>query len=356
MINQRLFDHYKIDTKKNLQIKNICPRPYDTILIDKNGSCYACECQSWLPQSIGNLQIKDLSEITGSEIHNLLRESVSDGTYRYCNEHQCSYIKSGAVLNDNTNKLRHLRLAIDDSCNLRCPSCRKGLIFHKNGSAFRLGIKLANKINNFLQQGLNYDLFPTPITVHIGSDGDPFASHVYRHFMEQTPKSKMIRYSILTNALMFEDFHTKVPHIIDNLDELGVSIDGASKETYEKLRLGGKWDNIHRNLKCIANLKQKHNFRFILHFVVQKDNYHEMEKIIDLGEQYGADRVWLNKIENWNTFEDWDEQNLFVPTHPDNIDYNLYLNQVIQRIWKRNDRFIECPTLISEEVRYKNKN
>ena len=356
MINQRLFDHYKIDTKKNLQIKNICPRPYDTILIDKNGSCYACECTSWLPQSIGNLQIKDLSEITGSEIHNLLRESVSDGTYRYCNEHQCSYIKSGAVLNDNTNKLRHLRLAIDDSCNLRCPSCRKGLIFHKNGSAFRLGIKLANKINNFLQQGLNYDLFPTPITVHIGSDGDPFASHVYRHFMEQTPKSKMIRYSILTNALMFEDFHTKVPHIIDNLDELGVSIDGASKETYEKLRLGGKWDNIHRNLKCIANLKQKHNFRFILHFVVQKDNYHEMEKIIDLGEQYGADRVWLNKIENWNTFEDWDEQNLFTPTHPDNIDYNLYLNQVIQRIWKRNDRFIECPTLISEEVRYKNKN
>ena len=168
MINQRLFDHYKIDTKKNLQIKNICPRPYDTILIDKNGSCYACECTSWLPQSIGNLQLQNLSEITGSEIHNLLRESVSDETYRYCNEHQCSYIKSGAVLNDNTNKLRHLRLAIDDSCNLRCPSCRKGLIFHKNGSAFRLGIKLANKINNFLQQGINYDLFPTPITVHIG--------------------------------------------------------------------------------------------------------------------------------------------------------------------------------------------
>ena len=35
MINQRLFEHYNIDTKKNLQIKNICPRPYDTILIDK---------------------------------------------------------------------------------------------------------------------------------------------------------------------------------------------------------------------------------------------------------------------------------------------------------------------------------
>ena len=63
MINQRLFYHYNIDTKKNLQIKNICPRPYDTIQIDKNGSCYACECTSWLPQSIGNLQLKSISHI-----------------------------------------------------------------------------------------------------------------------------------------------------------------------------------------------------------------------------------------------------------------------------------------------------
>ena len=98
MINQRLFEHYKIDTKKNLQIKNICPRPYDTVLIDKNGSCYACECQSWLPQSIGNLQLKSLDEIINSKMQQHLQSSVADGSYRYCNEHQCSYIKSNAVL------------------------------------------------------------------------------------------------------------------------------------------------------------------------------------------------------------------------------------------------------------------
>ena len=63
MINQRLFDWYKIDTSKNLGIRNHCPRPFDTVLIDKNGYCFACECTSWLPQSIGNLQIKTLDEI-----------------------------------------------------------------------------------------------------------------------------------------------------------------------------------------------------------------------------------------------------------------------------------------------------
>ncbi len=303
MINERLFKHYKIDTAKDLKIKNRCPRPFDTVLIDKQGSCYACECQSWLPQSIGNLQVKLLSEIIeDNEMRKHLQGSITDGSYRYCNEHQCSYIRSNVVLHGQSERIQHLRLAIDDSCNLRCPSCRKGMIFHKEGSAYNLGIRLADRILDWL-----YDL-KHPIQVHIGSDGDPFASHVYRHFMEQTPEHDHIKYSILTNGLMFKEFHTRVPNVIRNLKELGVSIDGASKETYEKLRLGGKWDKINENLECMADLKQKHNFYFGLHMVVQQDNWHEIESMLELGHRYNADRVYFNKIEDWNTDIDFASQ------------------------------------------------
>jgi MoaA/NifB/PqqE/SkfB family radical SAM enzyme len=342
MINQRLFDWYKIDTNKDLKIKAVCPRPYDTILIDKNGSCYACECTSWLPQSIGNLQLKSLDEIIDSSMHKHLQDSIADRTYRYCNNNQCSYLlddrgpragpkgrplwynegRSGSwpwQTKKLTTQIKHIRLAIDDSCNLRCPSCRKDLIFHKEGSAFKLGIKLADKINDWLHT------YKHPIQVHIGSDGDPFASHVYRYFMEQTPERDNIKYSILTNGLMFKELHTKIPYVINNLQELGVSIDGASKETYEKLRLGGSWEKINQNLKCISELKEKHNFRFILHFVVQKDNYHEMEDIIHLGQQYNADRIWLTKIQDWNTFDNFEEHNIFNSAHPLHSDYEIKL-------------------------------
>ena len=302
MINPRLFEQYNIDTKKDLKIKNLCPRPKDTILIDKQGSCYACECTSWLPQSIGNLQIKSLGEIIGSDMHQHLQDSITDGTYRYCNEHQCSYLKSGAVLHGQPDRIQHLRLAIDDSCNLRCPSCRKGMIFHKEGSAYNLGIRLADRINEWLYNHRH------PIQVHIGSDGDPFASHVYRHFMEQTPERDNIKYSILTNGLMFKEFYNTVPHIINNLQELGVSIDGATKETYEKLRLGGKWGKIIEALECIAELKKKKDFRFNLHFVVQQDNWHELEAMLELGHRYSVDTVYFNKIEDWNTDIDFDSQ------------------------------------------------
>ena len=344
MISQRLFKHYNIDTSKDLKIRHRCPRPFDTVLIDKTGSCYACECQSWLPQSIGNLQIKSLKEIINGSMHKHLQSSIDDNTYRYCNEHQCSYILSDSEFNFGMNYSMNIRLAIDNSCNLKCPSCRTDLIFHKSGSAYNLGIKLADKINEWLWQ------YNNSVQVHIGSDGDPFASHVYRHFMQTTPKSNNIKYSILTNGVMFKEFHPKVPKVIQNLSELGISIDGATKETYEKLRLGGKWDKILENLESMAEAKNKYGFTFIFHFVVQKDNFHEMENIIDMAEKYNADHVYLNKIEDWGTMQSFNQQNIWGPK-----EFQSCLEKVIARIHARADRFIDCPTLINEAVRNRSK-
>jgi len=322
MINQRLFDRYRINTTKNLEIKKRCPRPFDTVLIDKRGSCYACECQSWLPQSIGNLQIKSLKKIIGSDMHQHLQSSIEDQTYRYCNEHQCSYIRGGRLMDSNATNTQHLRLAIDDSCNLRCPSCRIGMVFHKEGPQFNLGLRLADKINQWLQN------YPHPVQVHIGSDGDPFASHVYRYFMENTPERDNIKYSILTNGLMFKEFSPRVNKVIRNIKELGISIDGASKDTYERLRLGGRWDKINENLEHIADLKVRHGFSLKLHFVVQKENYHEMCEIVKLGQKYKADRVWLSRIQDWNTWEDFASQNIFNKEHPQHNDFKQHLSEL----------------------------
>ena len=41
--------------------------------------------------------------------------------------------------------------------------------------------------------------------------------------------------------------------------------------------------------------------------VVQQDNWHELEDMLELGRRYGADRIYFNKMEDWNT----------------NIDFNL---------------------------------
>ena len=302
MINQALFEQYRIDTNKHMNIGKVCSRPFDTVLIDKRGSCYACECTAWLPQSIGNLQIKSLSEILESPMRRHLQESVSDGSYRYCNEHQCPFLRDHGIEKKTTELVKHLRLAIDDSCNLRCPSCRKHMIFHKEGTLYDLGIRLADRVNDWLTD------YPHDLKVHIGSDGDPFASHVYRHFMSNTPKKDSIKYSLLTNGLMIKEFHNRIPHVMNNLELLGMSIDGATQSTYEKLRLGGKWNKAMEALECIAELKDRLGFTFHMHMVVQQDNWHEMEKMLELGHRYKADKVYFNKIEDWSTDIDFSSQ------------------------------------------------
>ena len=93
-----------------------------------------------------------------------------------------------------------------------------------------------------------------------------------------------------------------------NLKTLGISIDGATESTYEKLRLGGKWDKVIDALECVKALKDEHGFEFQLHMVVQQDNWHEMEPMLNLGRKYFADRIYFNKIEDWNTRVDFERQ------------------------------------------------
>ena len=341
MINPRLFDWYGIDTTKDLKIKSICGRPFNTILIDKNGSCFACECTSWLPQSVGNLQKLELEEIIDSDLTRLMRASVSNGTYRYCNEKQCPYILSKYIDNAEYNlynELKHIRLALDDSCNLSCPSCRQNKIFLYRGKMFDMRLKLVDKVIKYIHNNQQRQF-----NIHIGSDGDPFASLIYRNFMRRTDVFKNLTYSVLTNGLLIKKKFNKFRHVIDNLNILGISVDGASKHTYEKLRRGGSFEKLLENLEFIKNLDRK--FKLELHCVIQKENYQEMSAIVDLAEKYGADRIWLNKITNWNTFTDFESKNITNPAHPDYQSYLKILQQLKDRSKTYVTRFIEMPTL-----------
>ena len=337
MINSRLFDQYSIDINKNLNIKKRCPRPFDTVLIDKQGSCYLCECTSWLPQSAGNLQIKTLEEIVDSSVAKELQGSILDRSYRYCNNNHCAYLldykgTDSWDLAKPIKKIKNIRLAIDDSCNLSCPSCRKKKIFYKSGTLFNNRIKLINKVLDFIRSQ-NHS-----IQVHIGSDGDPFASIIYRYFMLKTKDLHNIRYSIQTNGLLIKKNFHKFKHITDNLTQIGISIDGASKSTYEELRQGGVWEKLLENLEFLKTIKK---FKTHFHFVVQQKNYHEIEPFIELGIKYGADKIFLNRITNWGTLLDFNNHAVADQTHPE----NKKLLQILDRI-KNKENFVEFRSLL----------
>jgi len=349
MINSRLFDWYGIDTQKNLKIKNICPRPFDTVLIDKQGSCYICECTSWLPQSAGNLNLQSLSDILESAVAKTLRDSILDGSYRYCNNKQCSYLldarNEGVPWSEKipSVQIKNIRLAIDDSCNLSCPSCRTKIIFEKEKSILKKRCNLVDKVIDYVKTQSHV------IKIHIGSDGDPFASLVYRYFLKKIKNIANVQFTIQTNGLLIKKMYQRYNELFEKLEILNISIDGATRETYEKLRRGGSYKKIIENLQTVKELQKKYKFKFIIHFVVQLENYKDMIPMIELAKQYGAERLWFNRITNWNTYKDF--SNIDVLDN-NNKDYQLCTNE-IEKILKLNETkvIIEMPTMITKQFK-----
>jgi len=296
-----------------------------------------------LPQSAGNLYLKSLAEIIQSDVAKELQESILDNSYRYCNNKRCAWLLDkddlpGWGKEIPKNKIKNIRLAIDDSCNLSCPSCRTHQIFEKDKSYLKKKYKLADRIIEFMHSQKHV------IKVHIGSDGDPFASLVYRYFIKNIKKCNNVRFSIQTNGLLISKMHGRFLDMFGRLDELNISIDGATKETYEKLRRGGSFLKLLENLEYIKDLKNHLNFKFIIHFVVQKDNYQEMPSMVELSKKYLADGVWFNRITNWNTFKNFDNFDVGSDQHLEHLSYLKILQNIKQSVdYKK--KYIKTATL-----------
>jgi len=315
MINQKLFDHYKIDTKKNLAIPKKCGRPFDTILIDKFGNCYACECTAWLPQSIGNIQVQTIDQILQSPKRKHLQNSILDKTYRYCNQAQCSYLNTytePALDNESTpgyiprkKKAFTIRLAVDDSCNLQCPSCRQTRIFVSRGPVLNRKRKWIDKIVKWI------DAQTRRIIIVIGSDGDPFASLIYRYFMTCAEQHKWthVSYQFQTNGLLIKKMYNRYRWVFDRTSAINISVDGADAEVYEQLRLGGNFKQLCDNMTFLKQIKR--NFKIYLHMVVQKTNWQQMPGVLELCETNGFEQVYFNLIQDWTTGLDIKEQTQF---------------------------------------------
>ena len=339
MINSRLFDWYGIDTKKNLGLSTFCPRPYDTVLIDKMGSCYLCECTSWLPQSVGNLHIQPLEDILNSNVANEPRNSIADGSYRYCNTKRCSYFLAKGTQHLHFKKtlpdrqIKNIRLAIDDSCNLSCPSCRTHQIFERDKFQLRKKYKLADRIIEYVQSQKHN------INIHVGSDGDPFASLVYRYFIKQAKELPNVRFSIHTNGLLIKKMYHRHVELFERLDILNISMDGASKETYETLRRGGSYEKIIENLQFIKMLDR--TFVTKIHMVVQEKNFREMIDFIGLARSYDIDRIIFNRIEDWNTDTEFSRNNIFAAGHPLHGEVRKMLDDIMLIRKNYPEKFIE---------------
>ena len=94
--------------------------------------------------------------------------------------------------------------------------------------------------------------------------------------------------------------------IDEKIGEIQISIDGATKQTFEGIRAGSKFEQIVENVKMLNEYAREKGeiWRTSCWMLVQKDNYCEMEQLLDLAEYMKFTRVVYSlDVSNWGKAE-----------------------------------------------------
>ena len=346
-----------IDGQKDLAGR-YCDKLWTWFEVDMWGKCWMC-CPSWLPYSIGNILEDDIKEMWNGPKAQALRQQVFDGTWQYCQHNFCPLIASdklpslkaakanarsdidrslahtnfnyisdhGEELSIIANELpTRINFSNDESCNLKCPSCRPDKILLTEGKLYDTRKLINDKtVEAFLTE-------PTDryFSIHVTGSGDPFASKIYRDMLYNLDGSKFpnLDINLQTNGVMFTPkMWNKLHKIHNQLRACRISFDAGTKDTYEnKTRLGGNWDLLLRNCDFLNDRQNDYN-KFYIHydFVVQATNYKEMPTYIDLilNRYNNAVTINFSLVTDWGTWspEDYKNQCIWKDSHPEHNDF-----------------------------------
>jgi pyruvate-formate lyase-activating enzyme len=309
---------------KSSWIPGHCEIPFSTILIDENGNIFLCVCQAYLPKILCNiLDIETCEEFWQLYYNNEIKNSILDKSHRFCKSN-CSAIQTAYHKLPTTNfvsyeelvkiKPHTLQLCIDNSCNLRCPTCRTEMILHHNNFDYQSRLqKILNKIDMifFKTQSI--------YKVHLLSGGEFLASKTILNWMFEKSKQN-IRFILQTNGNLIYNYRDKCSEIFKKTESLFISIDAATPEVYNKVRVGGNWNNLITSLDWLKVNCPKLNLFF--NYTISSLNYVDTKNFIKFSDKYKPKKIYFSRVENW-----FDNPKIFEPLdiwnndHPENGDF-----------------------------------
>jgi MoaA/NifB/PqqE/SkfB family radical SAM enzyme len=142
-------------------------------------------------------------------------------------------------------------------------------------------------------------LSPRP-TVFFGGYGEPLIHHKLIEWVKRL-KALGARVELITNGLLLTE-ERSLQLIRAGLDMLWVSLDGASPESYEDVRIGSSLSKVIENLKTLRRIRYKatdiDNTKPTLGiaFVAMKDNIAELPELLRLGISLGAKQFSISNV------------------------------------------------------------
>jgi MoaA/NifB/PqqE/SkfB family radical SAM enzyme len=197
-------------------------------------------------------------------------------------------LKDRPVLNDTLPKRRWRLLQVEAAfaCNLRCVMC-----------PWR---EIADKIENrgLMSQSIWDSIRPHLLEINsidFTGGGEPLLQPNLPQWIAEGHAAGC-ETGFLSNGLLLKK--EKLRQILDaGVDWIGISIDGADAEMYEKIRIGSNFDRVCENVARIADWRNGSRPKTMINFVLMDLNFHQVADIVRLAAGLGVDQLNFKQCE-----------------------------------------------------------
>src|SRR5262249_719980 len=155
----------------------------------------------------------------------------------------------------------------------------------------------------------------------INPAGELFVSKPSRKLLELINDQRCpdLRLDIISNGTLFSrEEWAKFPGIHNKIRSVRISIDAATKETFEKLQRLGKYDVFVRNLQFLRELRDRGVIpRLWFSFTYQLENFREMKAFVHFCNEMHADYAIFERLQNLVfSHEEFRQKAVHYPDHP----------------------------------------
>ena len=241
----------------------------------------------------------------------------------------------------------YIQIELHQICNLKCPMCS-------------IGNPDANQ-KYVTQEKMSWDTYEKIIlecekygcpSLNPQGINEPLLTPDLEKYIKFAKDHGFIDILMNSNATLLTEDRARTL-LESGLTRLRFSLDAATKETYEKIRIGGEYDKVIKNIERFLEIKKEGGYELPVvgvNLVKMKANEHEVEQFIEMWK----DKVDLVAIQDFNPPELQGDYSEFYPAfseYDDDMAKGFKCEQPWQRIYvNSNGEVCPCCTFFNKEL------
>lgn len=286
----------------NKSFRSGCYAPYLSLLLDNYGNARVC-CKNYT-YLLGNVRDQSLKEIWTSRRMGLLRAALRRNNFDLGCEHCRWQIAEGNFANVFTRFFDEfpvpsetdpwpaiLEFYVSNTCNLECVQCNGEF-----SSAIRARRERLPALPRIYDERFFAELaeFLPHLRWAKFVGGEPFLSVETFRIWDMLMGAELAPHChVNTNATIR---NPRVERILEKIPfSFTVSMDGATKETFERIRVGADFDEVVANFRWFLDYARRRGTFVDLNFCLMRENWREFGQFLRFGDEHDC-RVTVSQV------------------------------------------------------------